>query len=207
MRATLARPSRVQMWMKRPSRAPAIDTARAFCTDVRVMIRPHRYTEPRFTLVEAGDMAGVDYNTLNQWIARGVISVGEVPQGMRRTLYSVADVLAITLLGDLGAIVGMRPGIAREFISKAQLRLAQIARGADDKPFGPRYLVGWQSGPDTFSVSVMIKISGLDWPEFKHPVAVVPIDAIIKRVIERANKEVPERAALDIAEGKRRERV
>src|SRR5262249_21637145 len=184
------------------------DIAPTICTYVRVMVRPHRYTEPRFTLSEAGEISGVDYNVLNQWVARGLIQVGEVPTGMRRTLYSVADILTITLLRDLNAIIAMRPSIATAFIGKAQRRLAQIARGADD--IGPHYLIGHQAGPD-FIVSVMIKVRGLDWAEFEHPIAVVPIDALIAKVINRANEKIfaddATGEAVDTAEGKRRERV
>jgi hypothetical protein len=143
--------------------------------------------EPVFTLTEAAEISGVAFQTLNQWIARGVIEVGATPEKMRRTLYSVADLVAIAVIGDLANVIAMRPGIATAFLSKALLRLSDVARkGFDAKQ--NHFLVGWQSGPDTFSVKPFVKMSGIDWAEFEHPIALVPIDKIIRRVIRSAEK-------------------
>ena len=168
------------------------------------MRRPHQHTELRFTLTEAAEVGSVEYQALNQWLARRMIQIGGTPPGMRRTLYSIADVLTIALISDLSKVIAMRPGIATAFIDKAQARLSQVAR--DGFGDNPHYLLGFQSGPDTFSVLPMIKVRTVDWAEFDHPVAVVPIDAIIRRIIERANKKFAEDNAPDnvinIVEGK-----
>ena len=151
-------------------------------------IRRHRFSEPRFTLVEAAEICRVDYQVLNQWIARELIEVGQKPEGSRRTLYSVADLVTIALIGDLNRVIAMRPGIATAFIDKAQLRVAEVARGGFGGD-GRHFLIGWQSGPDTFSVLPLIKIRGIDWAEFEHPVAVIPIDSLIERIIRKSGNE------------------
>lgn len=154
------------------------------------MIRSHRYTEPQFTMTEAADICRVEYTALSEWIGRGLVQVGQKPPGMRRTLYSVADLVTIAVVSDLNRIISMRPGFSSgAFIDKAKARLAEVARNGFDK-LGRHFLIGWQRGPDTFSVKPLIKMRGVDWAEFEHPVVIVPIDAIIERVINEADKRI-----------------
>src|SRR5262245_25526816 len=139
------------------------------------MIRPHRFTEPRFTLLEISEMARMEYMTLSQWITRGIVqNIGTKPPKMRRTLYSIADCLTVTLISDLNRIISMRPSFAGAFVDKAQQRLAQIARaGFGDS--GRHFLIGWQSDADTFSVKPFIKMPGVNWHDFEYPVVLLPI--------------------------------
>ena len=62
--------------------------------------------EPQFTHGEAVAITGVPSKTLNNWTQRGIVHVGTLHRTGRR-LYSLLDLIELTIIGELADMVAM----------------------------------------------------------------------------------------------------
>lgn len=154
--------------------------------------RPFHLDEPMLTTAEAVGISGVSLSSLNNWIARGTVDLGTMHRFGRR-LFSINDLIALRIMSDLNAMVGMQPAVAYELAKYAVIRAFEMSERAADgkllyrgqKAEERRYLFARRDG-ENFSIRVETTAAYFDAHSVPQPVIVIPLDDIVLRTINDA---------------------
>lgn len=151
---------------------------------------PVDLTAPTFTHGEAVEITGISAKSLQNWLARGIISVGEMHRTGRR-LYSVFDLVEITALYELTNMAMIPPGNAASIAAavrkrcvglnernwRGQLKIPPNSAGA--------FRIQWFEGDRSKSLDA----TGWEWTKtnsLPHPFLIIPVDQIFTRIVKRA---------------------
>lgn len=151
--------------------------------------KPFDILDGQFVHGEAVEVSGVPSKTLNNWIQRGLIDIGEMHRTGRR-LFSAMDLIELKVLGQLTMITGMTPANAVPLAQYARKRALEISERDDGgelkykglKNENRKYLVAWYD-KEQYKAKIETLEHFFGEHSIPHAVVVVPLDDIVMRVL------------------------
>jgi hypothetical protein len=153
---------------------------------------PIHVEEPQLTSSEVIEIIGISAKSLQNWIQRGVVSIGTMHRTGRR-LFSVLDTVELSIVHELSTVVSMPAAQAASAAAWARKRGFEMTerdetgklkyRGTKHSP--RHFLLIYVKGDDH---RIRHEI-GTDWLTtyvMEHPYVVVPIDEIVSRIQKKA---------------------
>jgi hypothetical protein len=156
---------------------------------------PIKLQDPIFSFGDATQIAEMEAGLLNNWLAREIIDFGTMNRSGRR-MYSIVDLIKLTIIAELNRTLQMRPTFAAAIAESVVPRALEIAaldengklkfkeyRGLDDEP---HFLIARAEPQDGKFHVMRIKYSKLS-PSLVGlmPMIVVPLDYIAIAVAQK----------------------